>query len=399
MQRFDIRAHRILHRAGVLTDQLSRRLLGTDNRADGQAADDFLKVYAVDLCKQLGLGMTSRVQGQQDILLIHAGQRAECLAVRQTLLVEQVAVGAVAVDDGRAGQQLAERFAALQPVFDDFDRNTRGKQQLCQKIRNLTAADQHRRTDMVVGHAHLTEKVGLFSRRDDNRDIVALPQDKVALGDKSLSITAHHAHQHVAAQQGIDLADRHAVQPRALRDADIEQLDTPLGEGADIDRGREADQARNDARGRQLRVDDHGQAEFVADKADFGYIFRVAYARDRMAARRLAGDQAGKQVDLVVRGDRDQQVGIPHAGLLEHMVAGAAAGHRGQVEHVGQLGQPPLGQVDQGQLMSLGRELLGQRRADLAAAYNNDTHGAPPIFLFFFKSSNRPIKIRNRTLI
>ena len=143
VQCFHVRTHRVLHRAGVLTDQLGGRLLGTDDRTDGQAADDLLKVDAVDLGKQLGFGMPPRVQRKQDVFLIHTGQCAERFAARQPLLVEQVAVGAVAVDDGRAGQQFAERFAAVEPVFNDLDRNTAIQQQFCKKIRDLAAADQH----------------------------------------------------------------------------------------------------------------------------------------------------------------------------------------------------------------------------------------------------------------
>ena len=293
VQRLDVGTHRVLHRAGVLADQLGGRLLGADDRADGQVFDDFLEIDAVDLGEQLGPRMAPRVQREQDVFLIHTGQRDERLAAGQAFLLEQVAVGAVAVDDRRARQQLAQELTPLEPVFNDLDRNAGRQEHFRQEIGDFAAADQHRRADAVVRHADLLEKLRLLARRDDDRDIVAGHEDKIALGDVSLPAAAHHAQQHVGAQPGVDLADRHAVQPRALRDADIQQLNAALGKGAYADGRGEADQAGNHAGGGQLGIDDHREPQLVADEADLGYIFRVAHARDGVAPGRPARDQAG----------------------------------------------------------------------------------------------------------
>ena len=213
--------------------------------------------------------------------------------------------------------------------------------------------------------------------------VILSPLRRIAVRDIGLPLALHHADQRVGAQLGVDLAYGHALQPGAGGHADVEQLDAPLGEGVHADRGREADQAGHHAGSGQLGVDDHGKAELVADEADLGDIFRVAHARDGVAARCAGRDQAGQKVDLIVCGGGDQQVGLLNARFLEHMVAGAAARYRGNVQHIGQLAEPPLGQVDQRQVVPLRRKLLGQRRADLAAAYNNDAHTAPPFFFLF----------------
>ena len=44
VQRFHIGAHGILHRAGVLADEVGGRLLRADDGADGQAFDDLLEI-------------------------------------------------------------------------------------------------------------------------------------------------------------------------------------------------------------------------------------------------------------------------------------------------------------------------------------------------------------------
>ena len=120
MQGLHVGAHRVLHRAGVLADQLGGGLLGANHLADRHAGNDFLEVHTVDLGEQLRTGMTAGVQRKQDVLLVHAGEGRERAAGGQALLVEQLAVGAVAVNDRCGRQLLGQKFAPLQTVFDDF---------------------------------------------------------------------------------------------------------------------------------------------------------------------------------------------------------------------------------------------------------------------------------------
>ena len=120
MQGFDVRTHRVLHGAGVLADKLGGGLLGAHDGADGQVRNDLLEVHTVDLGEQTSLRVASGVQGEQDVLLVHAGEGRERAAGGQALLIEQLAVGAVAVNDRCGRQLLGQKFAPLQTVFDDF---------------------------------------------------------------------------------------------------------------------------------------------------------------------------------------------------------------------------------------------------------------------------------------
>ena len=217
-------------------------------------------------------------------------------------------------------------------------------------------------------------------RRNDDGDVIVLVQDEVALRDIGLTVAADHAQQHVRAEQRIDLADRHAVQAGLVRNFEVEQLDTSAGKRADADGRRESDQTRNNTRGGQLGVDDHRNTQLIADKAEVGYIFRIAHTRNGVAAGCFTSDQAGKQVDFVMGGNGDEQVGILHAGFTQNVIAGAAALYCSKVVHIGKLVQPAFGQVNQCQVVSGRAELSCQLRADFAAAYNNDAHSAPPIY-------------------
>ena len=324
--------------------------------------------------------MTSGVQGEQDVLLVHAGEGRERAAGGQTLLVEQLAVGAVAVDNGCRRQLFRQKLTALQTFFDDLDRNAGIEQDPREEKGDLAAADEHGGLDRRTRHADLVEEELLLLRGDNDRDVVARVQNEVALGDIGLVAAADHAQQHIGAQKGIDLAYRHALQTGLSRNADVEQLDAAACERADADRRRKTYQTGNDAGGRKLGIDRHGNTELVADKAEIGHILRITHARDRMAVGSLSGDQTGEKVDLVVCRDRDDEVGVLHARLEQNLIACAAAGNSREVETVGQLLQTPFGQVDERQIMPLCGELLRQCGAYLAAAYNYDAHTAPPIF-------------------
>ena len=82
--------------------------------------------------------------------------RAAKLTGCQTLLIEQVAVGAVAVDDGRVREHFGQCFAAFKFVFDNLDCNAGIQQDFRKKVRDFAAADQHcggnaldRQTDLL----------------------------------------------------------------------------------------------------------------------------------------------------------------------------------------------------------------------------------------------------------
>ena len=90
-----------------------------------------------------------------------------------------------------------------------------------------------------------------------------------------------------------------------MRDFEVEQLDASAGKRADADGRREADQTRNNTRGGQLGVDDHRNTQLIADKAEVGYIFRIAHTRNGVAAGCFTSDQAGKQIDFVMGGNGD----------------------------------------------------------------------------------------------
>ena len=76
-----------------------------------------------------------------------------------------------------------------------------------------------------------------------------------------------------------------------------------------------------------------------------------------VAAGCFTSDQAGKQIDFVMGGNGDEQVGILHAGFTQNVIAGAAALYCSKVVCVGQFIQTAFGQVNQCQVVSGRAEL------------------------------------------
>ena len=90
------------------------------------------------------------------------------------------------------------------------------------------------------------------------------------------------------------------------------------------------------------------------------------------------GGHAAKQVHFVRIGHSNEKIRILHAGLAQSGHGGAVAlnshhiiGVHGAVQHMRVF-------VNQGQVVALGRELAGQRGADLTAACNNNFHDDLP---------------------
>ncbi len=114
-----------------------------------------------------------------------------------------------------------------------------------------------------------------------------------------------------------------------------------------------------------LRREDLGVREIVrgADACDLG--------RD---VEHGGGELARDHVDLVALRDREQHVRVSRAGLLQHRRLRGVAGHGPQIETVLQSLQPRGVDIDDGNVVCFGYEVLGDRGTDLPGAKNDDAH-------------------------
>ena len=103
VQRFDVAVHRVLFGSHIGDDGFGGDVSRVDNTAEVQSADDALEGDAVDFGDNLGVGDLTRMQGQQDVFFIDAGQRDKGFGVFDALLLEQLLVAAVAASLGARG--------------------------------------------------------------------------------------------------------------------------------------------------------------------------------------------------------------------------------------------------------------------------------------------------------
>ena len=147
------------------------------------------------------------------------------------------------------------------------------------------------------------------------------------------------------------------------------------GKRADGQRLRAGEKPR-DLTGRlQLRVDDHGQAQLLAQIGQLLAVIGIAHARDRrQIAAGLAGNRAAQQVQFVGACHGDDEIGLLQPRLHEHAQAGAVAADAHHVKDLGRIADDALARIHHGNIMPLADKPLGQRMAHLAASDDDDVH-------------------------
>ena len=370
----DVVAGLVLQGADVLHDVVAGHVLGVDDTAQIEPGQNIVELEAVDLRDQLALGVLFRKQGQQHVFFVDVGQSHEGFGGFQTFREQEVAVGAVLVQDLCLRQGLGQNIAAGRVPLDDADADVIFQQLLTQVIGDGTAA--HDEGVAHRPHRHidtLEELVGLLLRGEEG-DLVAVLQHKVTVGDDDPAVTLHRADQNVALEAGGDLVDGHAVQPLPLGQRKLDEPHASAREGIDFACAREPQQV-GDFLGRcHFGVDDGRDADLLLDKVQLMAVRRVAHAGDGVAVARLFGEHAAQQVQLVRAGDCDEHVRFLHARLGQGGDGRAVAENAHHIVGLPDMLHTGLVRVDNCHVVTLFTELPRQRCADFAAAHQNDLH-------------------------
>ena len=322
---FNVGADGVLQGADVGNDGFRRDEAGVDDAAQIQLGDDVAEGNAVELGDGLGPGDPAGVKGHEDVFLVDAREGNEGIGAGDALLLQELLVGAVAVQNGGLRKQFAEFGAALGALFDDFDVDAHLQKLTGQVIAGSAAADDHRTADLMGGHADAAEEAARILGRNQHRYLIALAQHGAAAGDAEVMAALQSAEQRAALQILGGLRHGLFVQAVSLGNAEFDQLRRALGKGVDI-QGRGQTQKTRDLRGGfQIGIDDHAQTQLLAQEAALHGVVRVADAGDGGAVAGFFGQGAAQQVQLIRAGDRDHQIRALHAGLLLQAVTGAVA--------------------------------------------------------------------------
>ena len=295
------------HGPDVLHDQLRGHIPGRHHTIDhALAADQLRQGPAVDLGHHLApLRLPGGAQGHEDISFVDTRQGHEGVRLLDALLRQQLAVGAVALNDQGPGQLFADLGAAGLVLVDDLHAHAHVQQLVRQIVAHFTGAHDHHRGCLLPENAQVLEEGGQLIRCGGDVDLVPAFQLEIAGGNGGLPLPGHGADQHSGPGVFIDVQQLYAVQGRILRQAVLHQLQPPLGEGLQLHSRREPQNAGDLVGRRLLRVDGHGEPQFPPHEPQLRLILRVPNAGDGVGHAQLLRHQAGQNIDLVAGGGGD----------------------------------------------------------------------------------------------
>ena len=116
------------------------------------------------------------------------------------LFQQQPLIRAVAVEDRRLREKLAQLLTPLCVRLDDLYVHAGSQQLPCQIITHPAAADEHGVADLFLRDAEALHEVGKHRNRRGDVDVVAAAQHGIAGRNECVAVTDDGADEHLAAQ-------------------------------------------------------------------------------------------------------------------------------------------------------------------------------------------------------
>ena len=367
-------ALRIGKRAHVAGDLVDGDILGGNDGLDARLLDEVYVARTRHLGQHLLHTGALRGERHEEVFLITAREGNESVAIEDILRLEQLVIGAVAVNNGGLGELFGKRETLLLVLFHDCQMRA-GVLDLPGEIqRNAAAAEDRHAADGRHRTTHAAQHAHRLRRRADGIDLVAHLRDEAAVGDDDLRTPLGGAQQQVVRVLPVILKQRFAGKAVGRRDLEADQLDKTAGKAFHAERSRHAEDPRDLLRAGEFGVDDHVKPDLAAQDRRVAEVFGVAHARDRVLGAELFRHQAADEVRLVVFGNGDDEVRLAHTRAQQHAGAGAVALHTHDVQGIlGALERVRI-QVNQRQVMFFACHLFCDRIADFADTHNNDFH-------------------------
>ena len=114
----------VLHRAHILYNIITAQLFGADNTAQRQRIQYGIIFQTAKFCDDLRNFTTAAIQRDNNIHLIHPGERHQGVTVRNSLIVEQKLFRGIPMNDGRFGKHICKLDALVVILLDNLDANT-----------------------------------------------------------------------------------------------------------------------------------------------------------------------------------------------------------------------------------------------------------------------------------
>jgi hypothetical protein len=377
LERLGCAAPQAVHRrdvaaADVLQELADGRLRGRDRDVDLAALHQVGVRAAVDQGDHPARAHPLGEQRAHDVVLVVVREREEEIHLADVLALEQLLVGRVALQDQRRVQAVGDVLRADLVELDDLDLilllQRQGEAQA-----DVAPAGDHQALHRLVHLAQLAHHLPDVLGVGDAEHLVAGLHDGVAVGDDRLVAAEDRRHARVDVGQMLaHVLQGKAHERPALHRPHRHHRHAAAREIEDLQRLGELDQPRD-----RLGDDVLGADRVVDREALVGQELGAredaarAHARDpRGHVEQHLAHLARRQVGLVGLRDRDQEVGVLDAGLDQRARMRREADDRAQVEPVLEVLESPRIDVDDGDVVLLGDEALGERRADLARAHD-----------------------------
>src|SRR5690606_32446357 len=326
------------------------------------------------LAGPLLLGQHRRI----DVVIVVAGLGQPGVHVLDLLALEQLFVGAVAVQDQHIAGQFGDQvLAALGVALDDAHAVAFVGQLAGQAQADVAAAGDHDAAHGLLGLAQLAHGAARMAGVDHQHHFVARRDDGAAVGLQGPAVAHHvdHARRHVGPHFA-QLRHRVVGHGAAVAHAHREHADAPVGEFDHLQGLGELDQAVQVGGDAALGADQGVDAEALLAH-ELGMLGEIGHADAGDAPRhieQLPRDLAAHHVGRVGGRTGDEQVGVGRPGRFQHGHLGAVAMHHAQVEAVLQVAQVVDVRVDDGNVVLLGHQVFGQAGADTTGPHDEDLH-------------------------
>jgi hypothetical protein len=266
---------------------------------------------------------------------------------------------------------------ALLVLLDEHHLALAGLQATGQVEADARGAGDHDVLALVLQHAHEIEHVIHVIARDGEVDQVTGADHLLSVRDQPLvPALDRDGEGGRVREQEIHLGDPQAHEIRALVDPESSDVELVLKERHHVDGPRHLEQGRDAVHRGLFRVDaDVLDGVCLVDEAEgLGVIGIAQPHHDAGDVEERRRQEAHDHVDLVgVRG-RDDEIRLLDSGAAQHRSGGAVALDEPHVEGVAELADLGGIGVDEGDVVTVARELLGEGRAHEPPAHDQDVH-------------------------
>ena len=380
VQPFDPGAGHIDASAHIAQHLGAGNILGADDGIQPHRADDVRIGHPVVFHNHLGHALAHREQAGHQVFLIPVAQGDKGVHLVQPFLLQQLLIGAVAVNHIDLRQAFAKHFRLFAVDFNHGNPRAGGHDHFGQVVADAPSAQHHHVFHPHVVFAKKAEIVGDGYHVGGHMHPVAGLNDKIAVGNDHLARPLHGGVQHLG-----NAAQLMAQLPQGMTDnrvlflsAEFHHFHPAPGEGLDIGREGEAQQAADFQRGSPLRVHRQVDAHFLLQNGQAVVIFRVAYAGNGKLGAQPLGDQAAQHIGFIAGGGGDDDVRLFRARVHQGGGVGPVAPYAHYVQRVLAAAQHFLAAVHNHHGVFFPRQMLGNHMPDLTVAHNQNSHSFPP---------------------